>query len=303
MLPGRVGQQFLQPPADKFRREGQGLGNVFLLAVENHAVCIHAEKHVGQRAEDGLKLVVFFLQLGCPLHYPLFEFCVQLIQLLLRRFLNGDVVHHPAQAQAVIILGDDRDVVAHPYHASVGSQQPVFQAMILFFPRCVAQRIPDHLPVIGMAAVPPERGLGKPIADRVPQNLLGLLADEFETERRGVTFPDDSLDRIDQHDELIVGTAEVFFDGRQFTIPLDKGLFRIPQRSHVPVYQPVKVAGRAEYEKPSLADGEPGQQVVVVNVTGQQRIGKGDPETACHQEQDRVFERGVTGSAQAVFPL
>ena len=85
---------------------------------------------------------------------------------------------------------------------AIGGDHAVLELMIPFVSHRIHAELGAPLHVVRMSVPAPEVRLVDPLADGIPENRLGVGADEEESKRLGIGFPDDGSERLDEAGEV-----------------------------------------------------------------------------------------------------
>ena len=153
------------------------------------------DKDPVRRALEEIPMAPLALAQGSlrPLHLgdALAQAGLTVVQRLLGLLASGDVDHDPDELLGAPSLDDHPDEIPQPYRPAVGRHHPVLQGMGLHAPRVFQAGRHRAFPVVGMYVRLPELGLRPPLAGRVTQEPLGLLAHVQEPEGDGIRPPQD----------------------------------------------------------------------------------------------------------------
>src|SRR5439155_11911128 len=120
------------------------------------------------------------------------------LELALDLMAGRHVDHDSAQTPAAAAVVDEARALAHPYDAPVDREQAVLQLVLELQPeRCDAVAL-DPAAVVGVEMPEPEVGVLRPRSGRIPEQALGVSADEAERARRRVGLPDARVDVADE---------------------------------------------------------------------------------------------------------
>ena len=119
----------------------------------------------------------------------------------------GDVDHHAAQCLGPAVDDVDRHPILEPDDAAVGGDHPVVELVVAARLGAFDAVADGRLAIDRMDVVRPEIGVVQPLPHRIPEQALGLRADEREPERLRVRLPDDAVDRGDELGHALAGGA------------------------------------------------------------------------------------------------
>ena len=96
----------------------------------------------------------------------------------------------------------DRDNVAQPHDVAIGGDHAVLKLMIPPVSHRIRAELAAPLHVVRMRVTAPEVRLVDPLANGIPEDRFGVAADEEESERLGIGFPDNRAERFDEAREV-----------------------------------------------------------------------------------------------------
>ena len=123
-------------------------------------------------------------------------------QCLLVHFPVRDVRHEPAHSRLAVRGALDRDDVAQPHDVAIGGDLAVLELMIPPVPHRIPADVGAPLHVVRMRVTAPEVRLVDLLADGMPEDRLGVGADEEELKRPGISLPDNGAKRLDESREV-----------------------------------------------------------------------------------------------------
>ena len=205
---------------------------------------------------------------------------------------GGDVDHDAPEPAGASSLLHHRHKVAQPHDASVRREHPVFEVVAALGGGPLAEW---HRPVaiVRVNVILPEGRLGQPALPRIAKDALGLIAHERELKGRGVRFPHDAVDRVDQVLEarrsLADASLEVIAGARQRVLRLAA---RSAHRRHEHREEREDDQAR-ELGGVDLRAGEGGGEVVLEGHGGQapghqRRPQAADPSRDQHGDQQQL---------------
>ena len=121
-----------------------------------------------------------------------------LAQRLLGHLPIRDVLHEPAHSRLAVRGSLDRDDVEQPHDVAIGGDHAVLELMIPPVPRRIQAERGAPLHVVRMRVAAPEVRFVDPLADGIPEDGLGVGANEEELKRLGIGFPDNAAERLDE---------------------------------------------------------------------------------------------------------
>ena len=127
------------------------------------------------------------------------------LALLIRPFPLRDVDQHAMEPGGAVTFQHHGHLVSQPHHTAVGGDHAVLEVVSPLLGRFFTE--PHHrLAIVRVEVILPECRVGDPAFHRIAEDALGLVAHERELKGRGVCFPDDPVDRIDQVPESVLGS-------------------------------------------------------------------------------------------------